>query len=58
MLYRLLLNRVDPEREIYLAISDLTYNGIFNEPIGEVAIGDLPLQLLIVDVVTKLATDR
>ncbi len=50
VLYRLLLNRVDPEREIYLAISDVTYNGIFNEPIGEVVIGDLPLQLLIVDV--------
>nr|WP_236117024.1 XisH family protein [Hassalia byssoidea] len=50
VLYRLLLNRVDPEREIYLAISDITYDEIFNEPIGEVVISDLPMQLLVVDV--------
>lgn len=50
MLYRLLLNKVDPRREIYLAISDITYKEIFNEPIGEVVIRDLPMQLLVVDV--------
>lgn len=50
VLYRLLLNRVDPGREIYLAISDITYDEIFNEPIGEVVISDLPMQLLVVDV--------
>lgn len=49
VLYRLLLNRVDPEREIYLAISDVPKE-IFNEPIGEVVISDLPLQLLVVDI--------
>ena len=50
VLYRLLLNKVDPRREIYLAISDVTYKEIFNEPIGEVVIRDLPMQLLVVDV--------
>jgi hypothetical protein len=49
VLYRLLLAQVDPEREIYLAITDLTYNEIFSEPIGKVVISDLPLKLLVVD---------
>ncbi|MEO7908791.1 MAG: XisH family protein [Roseiflexaceae bacterium] len=50
MLYRLLLNKVDPERELFLAITNLAYDEIFSEPIGEVVINDLPLQLLVVDV--------
>jgi hypothetical protein len=49
VLYRLLLNRVDPEREIYLAVTDIMYDEIFNEPIGEVVVHDLPLQLLVVN---------
>jgi hypothetical protein len=49
VLYRLLLTKVDPEREIYLAITDLTYNEIFSEPIGKVVISDLPLKLLVID---------
>lgn len=50
VLYRLLLNKVDPEREIYLAITDITYDEIFSEPIGKVVINDLPLKLLVVDI--------
>jgi XisH protein len=50
MLYRLLLNKVDPEREIFLAITNLVYDEIFSEPIGEVVIKDLPLQLLVIDI--------
>ena len=50
MLYRLLLNKVDPEREIFLAITNVAYDEIFSEPIGEVVIKDLPLQLLVVDI--------
>ncbi|MGK7873063.1 MAG: XisH family protein [Xenococcaceae cyanobacterium] len=49
VLYRLLLAKVDPEREIYLAITDITYDEIFSEPIGKVVISDLPLKLLVVD---------
>jgi hypothetical protein len=44
-----MLNRVDPGREIYLAVSEETYDEIFKEPIGEVVINDLPLKLLVVD---------
>jgi hypothetical protein len=50
VLYRLLLNQVDPERDLYLAIDENTFADIFNEPIGELVIRDLPLKLLIVDV--------
>jgi XisH protein len=50
VLYRLLLDRVDPQRELYLAVSDRTVDEIFSEPIGELVISKLPLKLLIVDI--------
>jgi len=49
VLYRLLLDTVDPEREIYLAVTDVVHDGIFSEPIGELVVSGLPLQLLVVD---------
>ncbi len=49
VLYRLLLNKVDPERELYLAVTDIIYDEIFSEPIGELVINDLPLRLIVVD---------
>lgn len=50
VLYRLLLEQIDPERELYLAITDTTFDRIFSEQIGELVIRELPLRLLIVDV--------
>lgn len=50
VLYRLLLEQVDPDRELYLAVADTIFDGIFSEPIGELVIRDLPMKLLIVDV--------
>ncbi len=49
VLYRLLLNKVDPERELYLAVTDVAHDEIFSEPIGELVISDLPLRLLVID---------
>jgi XisH protein len=49
VLYRLLLTQVDPERSLYLAVSAQAYEEIFQEPIGQLVIHDLPLNLLIVD---------
>ncbi|MGK7928988.1 MAG: element excision factor XisH family protein [Spirulina sp.] len=49
-LYRLLLKTVEPEREVYLAITDTDYEELFNEPIGKLVINELPLKLIIVDV--------
>jgi XisH protein len=37
-LYRILLNQIDPQRDLYLAISEATYGDIFDEPIGKLAI--------------------
>ncbi|MFY7831307.1 MAG: XisH family protein, partial [Pseudanabaena sp.] len=48
-LYRILLNQIDPERDLYLAISEATYNDIFDEPIGKLAIAEIPLKLVIVN---------
>lgn len=53
ILYRLLLHQVDPGREVNLAIPDNTYRELFSEPIGELVIRDLPLHLLVVDVVNE-----
>ncbi|MFE1744778.1 element excision factor XisH family protein [Coleofasciculus sp. H7-2] len=49
VLYRLLLEQVDPDRELYLAVADTTFDGIFSEPIGELVRRELPMKLLIVD---------
>lgn len=50
ILYKLLLNKVDPGREVYLAITDVIYDEFFSEPIGELVINELPLKLIIVNV--------
>jgi hypothetical protein len=50
VLYQLLLKQVDPDRELYLAVTDKTFEGIFSEPIGELVMRELPMKLLIVDV--------
>jgi hypothetical protein len=50
VLYQLLLKQVDSDRELYLAVTDKTFEGIFNEPIGELVMRELPMKLLIVDV--------
>lgn len=55
-LYRILLNQIDPERDLYLAISEATYSDIFNEPIGKLAIAEIPLKLVIVNLSTKEIT--
>ncbi|MBD2083398.1 XisH family protein [Coleofasciculus sp. FACHB-542] len=53
VLYRLLLEQVDPDRELYLAIADTTFDGIFSEPIGELVRSELPMKLLIVNIAVQ-----
>jgi XisH protein len=43
----ILLQRKEPDRVIYLAVPITAYMGIFRSPIGEVAIADFALKLLI-----------
>ena len=50
VLYRPLLEQVDPDRELYLAVADTTFDRIFSESIGELVMRELPMKLLIVDV--------
>ncbi|MEL7354643.1 MAG: element excision factor XisH family protein [Cyanobacteria bacterium J06560_5] len=40
---------MDPERLLYLAVSDLDYDQILSEPIGELVISELPLNLIVVN---------
>jgi len=47
VLYRLLLDQIDPNRRLYLAVSDLDYDRILSEPIGELVISKLPLNLIV-----------
>lgn len=49
VLYRLLLDKVDPTRELYMAVTDVVYDEVFGEPIGELVVNELPMQLLVVD---------
>lgn len=49
VLYRLLLDQVDPSRQLYLAISEATYNEVFQEAIGELVILELPMKIVVVD---------
>lgn len=49
VLYRLLLSKVDPERGLYLAITDTLYEDFFSEPIGELVINEIPLRIIIVN---------
>ncbi|MEO0768401.1 MAG: element excision factor XisH family protein [Cyanobacteria bacterium J06649_4] len=49
VLYRLLLDQIDPARSLYLAVSDLDYDQILSEPIGELVISELPLNLIVVN---------
>lgn len=49
VLYGLLLNRIDPDRKVYLAIPEKAYQELFTEAIGELVISDLPLRLVVID---------
>ena len=49
VLYQLLINKLDPRRDVYLAISNTLYEDFFQEPIGELVIKELPLKMIIVN---------
>ena len=45
--YRVLLGRSDPERVLYLAISDEVYNGVLSEELGRLVVAELGIRLLV-----------
>ena len=48
-LYREMIALKEPERKLYLAVSDRTYTSIFDEPIGRLALERLHVALLVFD---------
>lgn len=50
VLYKLLLAQVDPDRTLYLAITQQVYDELFQEPIGKLVLRDLPLNLLVINI--------
>lgn len=53
LLYRTLLSRLDPDRELFLAVSILAYDGIFSEPLGQLMVETYALRLLVFDDITR-----
>ena len=49
VLYRLLLSKVEPEREIWLAVTDTVYEELFSEPVGELVVSELPMRLIVIN---------
>lgn len=47
VVYRVLLNRSEPGRLLYLAVSDDVYDDILSEPVGRMVVEDLAIRLLV-----------
>ena len=52
-LYRFLLARKEPERVLYLAVSDVTYEAVFNTVDAHDLISDINIRLLLFDAAAK-----
>ena len=48
-LYRAVLDRQQPDRRLYLAVTEDVYNGILSEPVGRFVTADAHLRFLIFD---------
>lgn len=53
-LYHDILARVEPERDLYLAVSDRAYGDIFEDAIGELLLGNGRLKLLVFNTETEV----
>jgi hypothetical protein len=49
LIYRELIAKKEPDRKLYLAINETTYAGILAEPIGQLAIEQFNLALIVFD---------
>jgi len=49
VLYSKILDRTEPEREIYLAVRELVFIDVFEQPIGKILIDDGVVKLLVFD---------
>jgi XisH protein len=53
VLYYKILQRTEPDRDIYLAVQELTFIDVFQEDVGRLLLEDKTLQLLVFDVATQ-----
>lgn len=49
ILYHDVLGRIEPERTLYLAIRDVVFTDVFQEPIGEILLENNRLRLVVFD---------
>ncbi len=47
VVYHDVLEKIDPERMLYLAVDEKPYNGIFSEPIGQLMLENDRLNLVV-----------
>jgi hypothetical protein len=48
-IYRSVLRRTYPEHSLFLAVRDITYHALFEEPIGQLMIEDENLKIIVFD---------
>jgi hypothetical protein len=53
IVYNLVLQEVEPTRELFLAISRETFENVFCEPLGQLVLRRLLLRLIVVDLETR-----
>jgi hypothetical protein len=49
IIYRVLLDQLDPNRLLYIAVPNAVYIGILSEPIGQLVITKLKMKLMVFD---------
>ena len=54
VLYHDILDRLEPERKLYLAIRDSTFAEVFQEPIGEILLENQRMRLIVFDPVKEV----
>ncbi|NEQ70938.1 MAG: fatty-acid synthase [Symploca sp. SIO2D2] len=47
VLYRAIMRQTDPDRTLYLAVRKITFNSLFEEPVGQLLIADQNLSLIV-----------
>jgi hypothetical protein len=45
--YRAVMRKTEPDRTLYLAVRDITFNSLFEEPVGQLLIADENLNLIV-----------
>jgi hypothetical protein len=53
-LYHDILERVEPDRELYLAVSDTAYGDIFEDALGEILLDNRRMKLLVFNAETEV----